>query len=290
MTSTPVLSYLPVEAALLPLDLQRLPFVLWRAEPRSGDPKPAKVPYRVSDPEQRASSTNPTTWSTFADASEAYSALVGQSHPRGPIAGLGVVLTSDARIVCLDLDGVVASDRLDSRAAWIVQACDSWTEISPSGTGLHVFVRGTVPHAMKGAGIEVYAHARYIAVTGLRCPGTPATLQDAQPYLDILAALGRPEARRPYTGPITSPPDDLAGALLAKLTAWGAAHGPIRRWEDGYLVELQQCPWAGEHTTGLGGAAVMIRASGAYDFTCLHAHCAGRTWRDLRGHMDAAPR
>jgi hypothetical protein len=26
----------------------------------------------------------------------------------------------------------------------------------------------------------------------------------------------------------------------------------------------------------------MIRASGAYDFVCQHAHCAGRRWRDFR--------
>jgi len=44
----------------------------------------------------------------------------------------------------------------------------------------------------------------------------------------------------------------------------------IKRWQDGYLVELARCPCAAAHTTGgPGGAAVMIRASGAFDFTCL---------------------
>jgi hypothetical protein len=89
---------------------------------------------------------------------------------------------------------------------------------------------------------------------------------------------------------VSPPPDDLAGALLAKLTVWKATHGPVRRWDDGYLVELVHCPWAANHTTGLGGAAVMIRASGALNFTCLHAHCAGRTWREFREYMDAAAR
>jgi hypothetical protein len=62
----------------------------------------------------------------------------------------------------------------------------------------------------------------------------------------------------------------------------------IKRWSDGYLIELDACPWASEHTTGPGGAAVMIRASGAFDFTCLHSHCANRDWRDFRSMMETS--
>jgi hypothetical protein len=75
--------------------------------------------------------------------------------------------------------------------------------------------------------------------------------------------------------------------LLAKVQAWGlVVQGSLKRWQDGFLLELARCPWAAEHTTGSGGAAVMIRASGAYDFTCLHAHCTGRTWRDFRAALE----
>jgi hypothetical protein len=84
------------------------------------------------------------------------------------------------------------------------------------------------------------------------------------------------------------PPDDLAGALLAKLDGWGVPARRIRRWSDGYLVELVAWPWVAEHTSGADRAAVMIRASGAYDFTCPHGHCARRTWRDFRRFMEAA--
>jgi hypothetical protein len=59
-----------------------------------------------------------------------------------------------------------------------------------------------------------------------------------------------------------------------------------KRWQGGFLVELVACPWADEHTSGPGGAAVMIHASGAFDFTCLHAHCAGRRWREFRTAME----
>jgi hypothetical protein len=276
-----VTDWLRVEPAGIPVELRALPWVLWRAEAR-GEGKPTKVPYCVTDPRRRASSTDPTTWATFDDAAEAYGALAD-------VAGIGVVLTRAAGVTCIDLDRVIAPDgQLDTRAQTIVERCDSFTEISPSGTGLHVFVRGGVPQALKGDQIEVYSDQRYIAVTGHAWPGTRGLLSVRQTYLDHLTKVAAEDERprRAYTGPRVPAPDDLAGALLAKLHTWGIPAARVKRWSDGYLVELAACPWADEHTTGAGGAAVMIRASGAYNFTCQHAHCAGRTWRDFRSMMD----
>lgn len=283
-------AWLPVRAETIPAELRAQPWVLWRAEPR-GDDKPAKVPYRIAAPRQRASSTDAATWGTFDDAVAAYAALVDRpaDPQRGPIAGIGVVLTPAARITCLDLDRVIDADGcLDVRAVTILERCDSWTEQSPSGTGLHIFVLGTVPRALKGHQIEVYSSARYICVTGHQHPGTPRRLRIQQAYLDHLVRLEAEDRapRRAYTGPATPPPDDLAGALLAKLQAWGIPVIRLKRWSDGFLVELVACPWADEHTTHAGGAAVMIHASGAFDFRCQHAHCARRSWREFRAAMD----
>ena len=151
-------------------------------------------------------------------------------------------------------------------------------------------MRGSVPAAIKGDQIEVYSTDRYIAMTGHRWPGTPETLRDAQGYLNGLYAKAHEQdrPRKTYTGPWTPAPDDLAGALLARLQTWGVRVARLKRWEDGYLVELVACPWADEHTTGPGGAAVMIRASGAFDFSCQHTHCTGRRWREFRAAMETA--
>jgi hypothetical protein len=287
--------YLEVIPDTIPTELRRQPWVLWRAEPRPGAPKPAKVPYQVSDPTRRAKSTDPATWGTFDDAVDAYGLLAGRHRDPEPalgsIAGIGVVLTADAGITCLDLDRVLDGNTLDPRAAWVVARCQSWTERSPSGTGVHIFGVGTLPEANKGDQFEAYSEDRYIAVTGHRWAGTPATLGDLQPYLDQLVAGARDAQcpRVPWTGARIPPPDDLGGALLARIRAWGVpVGGPLKRWQDGYLIELVRCPWADVHTTGPGGAAVLVRASGALDFTCLHAHCADRTWRDFRLRMERA--
>jgi hypothetical protein len=282
--------WLRLKAETIPTELRALGWVLWRAEPR-GSEKPAKIPYRVAEPTRKASSTDPASWATFDDAAEAFGVLADRPVDpiRGPVAGIGVVLTPAARITCIDLDRVIGpGGLLDTRAVTLVERCDSWTEISPSRTGLHAFVLGRVPHAVKGDQIEIYSDARYIAVTGHQWPGTPSALRPQQPYLDNLVRIARGAVppRRAWTGPAIPAPDDLAGALLAKMETWGIRAARVKRWSDGYLVELVACPWADEHTSGPAGAAVMIHASGAFDFTCLHAHCAGRDWRDFRSAME----
>lgn len=286
-------NWLPVQAWTIPAELRALPSVLWRAEPR-GEDKPAKVPYRIAEPSRRASSTDPGTWGTFDAAVEAYLSLVEEPGDllRGPVAGIGVVLTREAGITCVDLDRVIQPDGpITVEGLAVIRHVASWTEISPSGTGIHIFVKGAVSRAIKGDQVEVYSEARYIAVTGWTWPFTPTGLEPRQDYLDFLVQTddrGR-APRRPYTGPATPPPDDLAGALLAKLERWGLRAPSLKPWMDGFLLELDACPWAHEHTSGPGGAAVMIHASGAFDFTCLHAHCAGRRWQDFKSAMERRP-
>lgn len=198
--------------------------------------------------------------------------------------GIGCVLTREARITCIDLDHVLDGDTLDPDAAKIVARCSSWTERSPSNRGLHVWVRGTMPRDFRRPQIEAYSTARYIAVTGHTWPSTPATLRECQGYLNALAGLDTPPVARRQTN--SPPPDDLAGALLARLQEWGVPYRGLKRWSDGFLVELAACPWAEEHTTGHEGAAVMIRASGAFNFSCRHAHCSRRDWYAFRAAME----
>jgi len=122
-----VSTWLRVRGEPILTELRALRWVLWRAEPRDLD-RPAKVPYCVATPSRRASSTDPATWATFEDALEAYGALVDEpADPhRGPVVGIGVVLTTAAGVTCLDLDRVLSPDgQLDARAETIVDRCES---------------------------------------------------------------------------------------------------------------------------------------------------------------------
>jgi putative DNA primase/helicase len=145
---------LPVKAEIIPEQLKARPqWVVWKAV---GD-KPDKVPYSARTG-RRASSTDLLTWSTFQDALEAYE--------NGDYAGLGFVFSSADPYTGIDLDNCV--DENGEIALWaleIVRYFDSYTELSATGTGLHIIVRGEVPNRRKGD-VEVYSSKRFFTVTG----------------------------------------------------------------------------------------------------------------------------
>lgn len=101
--------------------------------------------------------------------------------------GLGFVLGDG--IGCIDLDHCIIDGRL---TAWAIEILDSlpttYTEVSPSGAGLHVW--GLIPERpgrkvrRDGHSVETYSTGRYITVTGNRwgtCPNTLADLSHFTP-------------------------------------------------------------------------------------------------------------
>ncbi|MGW2708061.1 bifunctional DNA primase/polymerase [Streptomyces sp. NPDC001356] len=138
-----------------------------------------KVPVTVDG--STASSTDPATWSRYADAAASTAGV-----------GLGFVLDGDG-IVCLDLDHCLDGDQVDPWAQRVLDAAGpTWVEVSASGDGLHVWGRGALPG---GAGrrvrvgdgtVEAYDRGRYIAVTGRTWGGTPRRLGDVQHVIDSL--------------------------------------------------------------------------------------------------------
>ena len=145
---------LPVRAENIPEQLKTRPqWVVWKAV---GD-KPDKVPYSARSG-RKASSTDLLTWSTFQEALEAYE--------NGDYAGLGFVFSSADPYTGIDLDNCV--DENGEIALWaleIVRYFDSYTELSATGSGLHIIVRGEVPNRRKGD-VEVYSSKRFFTVTG----------------------------------------------------------------------------------------------------------------------------
>jgi hypothetical protein len=95
-----------------------------------------------------------------------------QNHLRdeGPASGVSFALNGDG-IVGLDLDDCrdPATKAIDSWAEQIIRRLRSYTEVSPSGTGLRIFVRGELPPEGRHKGqIEVYDTGKFLSVTGLK--------------------------------------------------------------------------------------------------------------------------
>lgn len=124
-------------------------------------------------PRALASVSAPSTWSP-------YRAAAASSHG----VGLGFVLAEGDGIVCIDLDHCLDGGRLAPWARRILERCpETFVEVSPSGTGLHIWGRGEVRQGRRirradGAHIEVYGQGRYIAMSEQRYGDCPALLAD----------------------------------------------------------------------------------------------------------------
>jgi putative DNA primase/helicase len=167
-------------------ELQRWPhWVIWRDEERDG--KPTKVPYQARYPERRASSTDPATWATHMAAKSALA--------QGKGDGLGYVFAEDDEYAGVDLDHCVVDGKVAFGARAIVDRLASYTELSPSGTGLHIIVRAGLNGGRNrtkttswGGDFETYDRGRFFTITGEHLAGTPTTIESRQEELDAIRA------------------------------------------------------------------------------------------------------
>lgn len=154
---------------MIPKALRERPnWVVWKRERRDG--KWTKVPYRAVDGGRtRASTDDPQTWGTFEQAI----ACAAQ------VQGIGYVFSVGDPFCGVDLDACrdPTTGKVHPAAAKIVMEFDAYTEISPSGTGLHVIVRMTLtsgegrrtPRTPWGGELEMYSRGRFFTMTGNAC-------------------------------------------------------------------------------------------------------------------------
>ena len=134
-------------------------WVFWRTVQRDG--RPTKVPFNPQTG-QMAKSNDPSTWGDF----ETVLSYIDKSDGPGFMFG-------DSGIKGIDLDSALVDGELEPWAREIVTTARSFTEISPSGNGLHIFYTGKLNLPAIGAGTaghgphaEYYETGRYFTFTG----------------------------------------------------------------------------------------------------------------------------
>jgi putative DNA primase/helicase len=170
-------SALPVIPEHIPPDLKDRPnWVFWRwtwIEKRGIWDKPPLQ----SRGGNLADSSNPKTWSGFEAALNAYH--YEESHADG----IGYMFVKKNHEVGGDLDEC-RDPETGAIAPWaqqLIDAFDTYTEISPSGTGVHFIAQGNLPGRGLHVGkIELYDSGRYFCMTGHHLPGTPLTPEPRQ--------------------------------------------------------------------------------------------------------------
>ncbi|HRH55418.1 MAG TPA: AAA family ATPase [Candidatus Paceibacterota bacterium] len=160
-------------------------WVNWRFVEREG--KKTKVPYTPQG--AMASSTNPELWSTYEEVVEAV----------GGFDGIGIVFNGD--LLGIDLDHCIREDgSLPPEIEEIVKAAKTYTEVSPSGTGLHLYLRLTERMELtrnRSGNYECYTSGRFFTVTG-KAWKVSSPIRTVTPHeaFELLKILGYPWSKK----------------------------------------------------------------------------------------------
>src|SRR5208337_2202904 len=172
----------------IPSELRDIPrWVAWRWELRpdsKGELKWTKPPINPLDG-HATDATDKRAWMTFDEA-------VKLSRECGDGIGLALGNEGKEQLVGIDLDKCI--DEHGTIAEWaakLVQQFDSYTERTPSGRGLRVWIHGVKPgrkcsKKSSKSSVEIYSRDRYLTVTGRIVDGMPLAIATRQAALDEL--------------------------------------------------------------------------------------------------------
>lgn len=148
----------------IPSKMRNLPqWVLWMYEMVDG--RMTKVPYQIYG--NQARSNDRRTWSTFHTVVNYYN--------KTNTDGIGFMFSKQDNLIGIDIDDCVKDGVINDFAKEIIEMLDSYTEISVSGTGIHIIVEGKMPDGFYGTGrknaelgLEVYCYGRYFTMSANR--------------------------------------------------------------------------------------------------------------------------
>jgi putative DNA primase/helicase len=135
--------------------------------------KDAKVPFNARTG-QPASHSDPATWSEYEVALDAHNKKLALHPPDNIVKshdtrGIGLVIGPPFFGIDIDDCRNPETGEIEAWAVEFLRELNSYTEVSPSGTGVHVWLHGEAPYkeGHRKDGIEIYSCNRYLTVTGI---------------------------------------------------------------------------------------------------------------------------
>ena len=211
----------------VPQELRVLPrWMTWKLDSARG-----KIPYVAGRSNDRASSTDPTTWRTFEEAEAAYFECNLFDQERH---GIGIALNGDG-IVGVDIDNCFTDGQPSEAAMNLLNDLGAqYIEKSPSGLGLRAFGYGEQLEAgvnamHDGLKAEFYSDRRYLTVTGHAIKKGPVA-----PFKNFKATAERFRGTKKSKADSTTgdsaymPQDERHAALIAAILSGDVYHDSLR--------------------------------------------------------------
>jgi hypothetical protein len=217
-----------------------------------------------------------------------YDAYGFEIHETPLFSGLGFMARPENGITIVDLDSCRDPNTGDVKpwALDIIKKLNTYTEVSPSGYGVHCYVLGGIPHnvntrlnaetptrANKKAGIELFHVKGYVTLTGNTLPGYPRGVCLAQGALDEL--WNRYGKKRPTTeggGQVELLTAGDVIAIMQRAANWEEVEEKLKQ-EPNSERDMSLCCHVAFYTKDPGTIEEVLRTLGA----------ARKKWDDKRG-------
>ena len=211
-------------------------------------------------------------------------------------AGLGLFLGENNQFACLDLDGALKEEKtpVSEVAQRIISGSCTFTEISLSGKGLHLFYEvdaGTEPFHLRtgisGKDGDFFTQKRFIRLTGeVYGKAYPVRYLPAKHVEYFREQFGKTPAALPAVVPFTGKISDrsLAARLSSACILFKNANinpQPFHNDHGGIIEVIEtECPNIKQHSTEASPNARFVRcADGLITGRCFHGHCDPETLR-----------
>jgi predicted P-loop ATPase len=165
----------------------------WKFE-TTKDGRKTKVPYQLNG--KKASSTDPNSWTNFKKANDKVKDKT--------FDGVGIVFEPSEGILGIDFDHCIKAGQITMpEIAKFVKKAKTYTEYSPSKTGLHLLFQCKEPLNLErnkhnfndeGTAIEIYNNGRYFTFTGNKiAKDTPKIRKiKADEFIELIKTIGYP--------------------------------------------------------------------------------------------------
>lgn len=165
-----------------------------------------KAPFQTNG--ERASSTDISTWTSYKEVTN-----ISED--------IGYFISEHDPYTVIDLDDCIKNGVISDEAKRIVDSLNSFTEISQSGTGLHIFVKAKKPgdrSKNSKKGFEMYDKERFMVMTGNHLEGTPIEINEAQETINYLYDIYFPNKETEHKQSIQQSPQ-LADEEVLKIAS-----------------------------------------------------------------------
>lgn len=151
-------------------------WILWQARSKPNSDKLDKVP--IDKQGYKVNANDSTHWLSLEQAQSLYE--------QGKTSGVGFVLGDSYAGIDID-DCIDKSGNITPEAQDIITRLNSYTEISPSGRGVKIFLKGKkLGSKCRKDNVEIYDHGRFFTMTGHHVDRTPNAVLPRQAELDTL--------------------------------------------------------------------------------------------------------